>query len=180
MSWLGHEMKYPTLHEPFNTNLEDVLSSDRVIVKEFPHHITNAGHNLKEVISSFDKVIIHKRLSILNTSISSSYANDNSKLHKTYQITKEWIDDNQNDIDSNIKNFQITYDILDGIKSDVLRTTYEGVFQTREDINRISEFLGLNELRWLDILDYKRKLRNGDVGMDNLIGVPTPIPKKLI
>ena len=95
MAWLGHEMDYPTLHEPFNTNLENVLKGERVIVKEFPHHITNAGYNLKEVISSFDKVIVHKRLSILDTATSSSYANDNTKLHKTYQITKEWIDDNQ-------------------------------------------------------------------------------------
>lgn len=186
MAWLGHEMGYPTLHEPFSNpeEIKRVFTEKNIIVKDFPDIIINAGYNLEDVISSFDKVIIHKRNNILDTAISSSYTNDSSKLHKVYQVTKEWIGDNKDKIDSNIQDFQVVYDILDNIESNALKTTYEGLYQTRKDIDRIAEYLGIKEFRWLDILDYKRKLRNGDVGMSNLVGIPTPtptpIPKKLI
>jgi hypothetical protein len=50
-----------------------------------------------------------------------------------------------------------------------IETTYEGVFETKEDINKIVKFLDFkNEPKWLDWLDNKRRLRGGKLGINGV------------
>jgi hypothetical protein len=50
-----------------------------------------------------------------------------------------------------------------------IETTYEGVFETGEDINKILKFLNFkNEPKWLDWLDNKRRLRDGKLGINGV------------
>jgi len=88
----------------------------------------------------------------------------------------EWIDDKKILIDKKVEELSEIYSILKGLKFDGINTTYDGVYNTKEDIKKLIGYLEIREPAWLDILDNKRRLRNGTIGMDNLIGIPTPTP----
>ena len=100
MNYIQKELNYSQYHEPFNYLTDEdintkVLTEDNIVVKDFPNHIINKGYNLNDVVSKFDKVIIHHRGSHRDVAISLTYfqENDGNKIHKTYKVTDKWIRD---------------------------------------------------------------------------------------
>jgi hypothetical protein len=90
--------------------------------------------------------------------------------HNTYKVDDDWLKNNDlliNEQLESIKNFD--EDIKNLEFKDYINTTYEGVFNTREDIIKIKKFLNLkDELKWLDWIDNKRRLRGGKFGINGV------------
>jgi hypothetical protein len=170
MAWMGHELRYKTLHEPFSNVelIDDVFNFEDVVVKDFPNSIIRCGYDLEQVISKFDKVICHRRESIRDTAISMVRLTEAQQSHHTYKMSDNWLDDNRNQIEEKINEISEIYSILEELKFDGINTTYDGVYNTKEDIKKLTEYLGIKEPAWLDILDNKRRLRNGEIGMVKL------------
>jgi hypothetical protein len=46
-------------------------------------------------------------------------------------------------------------------------TTYDGIYNDKSDIPRLLKYLNIYNPIYLDILDNRHRLRNGEIGMDN-------------
>ena len=173
-NWIGNELNVDIYHEPFNSPTIDsnVFGNSNCVVKIFPKFPITLGINFFDFINSFDRVILHKRKNKLDASISLAYLKNNINFgyHNTYEIDEKWIEDNQLLINtelSNIENFD--KEIENILLKTYIETTYEGVFETKEDINKIVKFLDFkNEPKWLDWLDNKRRLRGGKLGINGV------------
>lgn len=185
-SWIEKELGLTLFHEPFIQNdiefLKNVLyKQDNIIVKDFPFNIIKKGLDLNDFMQTFDKIIIHKRVNLRDTAISTVNGSikarqDKNKVshwHETYKINQEWLLKNKQKIeqellDNNIRNNDL-YDIYENKTVIGLRTTYENVFENTDDISRMIEYLEIVNPKWLDVLSKRHKLRNGDVGMDDYL-----------
>lgn len=177
LSWIERELNFISYHEPFSINyydegiIYDVMNNDNIVVKEFQYNIEKAGFNLNDVISKFDKVIIHYRGNYNDVAISLTYfdKNDGTKMHKTYEMTDEWIKDNEEEIEKMKVINNEMYCSVQRLKIEgSLTTNYNGIYNDKSDIPKLLEFLNITYPRHLDILDKRHKLQNGDVGMDNV------------
>ena len=177
VSWISRELNFILYHEPFSINyydegiINDVMNNDNIVVKEFQYNIEKAGFNLNDVISKFDKVIIHYRGNHNDVAISLTYfdKNDGTKMHKTYEMTDEWIKDNEEEIE---KMKVITNEMYYGVQrlkiEGSLITTYDGIYNDKSDIPKLLKFLNVTYPTHLDILDKRHKLQNGNVGMEDV------------
>lgn len=177
LKYIVNELKYSQFHEPFNnlTNVEinsKLLVMDDIVVKDFPHHIESKGYNLFDVISKFDKIIVHYRDDDTDTAISLTHAHTNidgiEKMHQPYNIDDEWMRDKKNNIEEMMVDVKKKSDIVRNlIINGSLKTTYEGIYNNKSDIPKLLNFLGISSPIHLDILDNRHKLQNGDIGMSN-------------
>jgi hypothetical protein len=176
-NWLSNELNVDMYHEPFNRFTIDlnIFDNPDCVVKVFPKIPIFFNITISDFIESFDKVIIHKRKNLIDTSISLAYikktqSDTNVSYHNTYKVDDDWLKNNDlliNEQLESIKNFD--EDIKNLEFKDYINTTYEGVFNTREDIIKIKKFLNLkDELKWLDWIDNKRRLRGGKFGINGV------------
>ena len=180
LQYIKYELEYTEYHEPFFGNVNgltdeqintELFVNDNIIVKDFPFRIKKRGYDLMDVISKFDKVIIHHRGSHRDVAISLTYfqENDGNNIHKTYKVTDEWIKDNEDKIEQMmVDTKQIFYEIQSIKNEDCIRTTYDGIYNDKSDIPRLLKYLNIYNPRYLDILDKRHRLQNGDIGMDNV------------
>lgn len=177
-SWIARELNLHFNHEPFNTNQDFVdiaFNQDNQIVKDFPNHIENAGVNLYDFISTFDKVIIHTREDNMNTAISLSKMKHNYNHHKIYKVEENWNEEHKDEINTHL--IQVNREKKKLMElTGYSNVTYNGIYETKEDISRLTEYLGIDNPKWLDILNKRHRLRDGSIGMGNVIGPPTPTP----
>jgi hypothetical protein len=165
-SWISSELGFKHLHEPFSSrheNLIKYLDDDNIVVKEFLFRIDN------EFISKFDKIIIHKRLNVKDVAISWVYSDNKTgdfKNHKVYELNDEWINQHHDEV-LKMESWIIELSKkLDELNINALRTTYENLFIDKDDIDKVKEYLDMEDLKYLDLLDSKRRLRNGNIGME--------------
>jgi hypothetical protein len=180
LQYIKYELTYKEYHEPFFGNGDgltdeqintELFVEDNIIVKDFPFRIIARGYDLQDVISKFDKVIIHHRGSHRDMAISLTYfyLNDGNKIHETYKVSNEWINDNENHIQQMMKDTEEMYNDVQNFNYDnCIRTTYDGIYYDKTDIPRLLKFLNIPDSIYLDILDKRHRLQNGDVGMDNV------------
>jgi hypothetical protein len=189
LQYIKHELSYKEYHEPFFGNGDgltdeqintELFVEDNIIVKDFPFRIKERGYNLQDVISKFDKVIIHHRGSHRDVGISLTYfqENDGSKIHLPYKVTDEWIKNNEDKIQQMMKDTEEMYNDIQNISYDnCLRTSYDGVYlepvvngvyNDKSDIPRLLSFLNIYNPYYLDMLDKRHRLQNGDVGMEDV------------
>ena len=185
MNYIQKELNYDQYHEPFNYLTDEdintkVLMEDNIVVKDFPNHIINKGYNLNDVVSKFDKVIIHHRGNHRDVAISLVYFQYGygSNLHETYKVTDEWIKDNERWVQEiTVDMEQMSYFLQNMESNDCMRTTYDGIFMEpmvngiindKSDIPKLLKFLNIYDPIYLDILDKRHKLQNGNIGMDNV------------
>jgi hypothetical protein len=174
------EFNYQMYHEPFGNNMaglsnkdinKKLLVEDNIVVKDFPFHIISRDYNLNDIISKFDKVIIHERDNHKDVAISLLYIqeNDATKIHKTYKVSDEWVKDNEDNIHQMIKDTEQMYNDIQNISCDnCLRTSYDGLYNNKSDIPRLLSFLNIYSSLYLDVLDNRHRLQNGDIGMDDV------------
>jgi hypothetical protein len=164
MSWIANEKNFTTYHEP---NLSDpdlkkiILTEDNIVVKTFINFIE--PNEINKFIDSFDKVIIHKRVNVKDTSLSILYAENtkNYKMHNQYIIDDEWIKGNNDKINHYIKFYKEKNDYLDSFYNPkYIKTTYESVYYDGEDVKVIKDYLQIYDPVWLDMLNNKRRLQN--------------------
>jgi hypothetical protein len=181
LQYIKYELGYEEYHEPFFGNGDGMsdkdintklLVDDNIVVKDFPFRIEERGYKLFDVISKFNKVIIHNRGNHRDVAISLVYfevTNNGNKMHVPYKLDNEWIKDNEDIIEKRINETKEMYNSLEVIKNDkCLITTYDGIYNDKSDIPKLLKFLNVYNPRYLDILDNRHRLQNGDVGMDEV------------
>jgi hypothetical protein len=181
MKYIRYELGYTKYHEPFmeiggdSLSNEDIntklLVDDNIVVKDFPFNIINRGYDLNDIISKFDKVIIHHRGNRRDVGISLAYFQYGygTHMHKTYKVTDEWVKDNKDKIELMLDHTNETFNILENLNDEkYLKTSYEGIYNDKSDIPRLLKYLNINDALYLDILNNKRRLRNGEIGMENV------------
>ena len=173
MNYIGNELNYTQYHEPFNNDEINtkIFVEDNIVVKDFPNHIINKGYDINDVVSKFDKVIIHHRGNHRDLAISLTYFQYGygSNLHETYKVTDEWIKDNEDKIEQMMVNTSEMFSTIENMKNEgCLRTTYDGIYNDKSDVLRLLKYLNIYNPRYLDILDKRHKLQNGDIGMEDV------------
>lgn len=184
------EFNYQMYHEPFGNNENSLMNKDinrkllvneNIIVKYFPFNIVSRGFNIVDVISKFDKVIIHHRDNHKDVAISLTYIQENGsdKIHKVHEINDEWLKNNEDKIEKMIFDTKEMFDTIQNIKNEnYLKTTYDGIYNDKSDVPKLLKFLNITNSKHLDILDNRHRLRNGDVGMNDFY--IKPLPPKLV
>ena len=43
-----------------------------------------------------------------------------------------------------------------------LQITYEGIYQNKNDIEKVKKYIGINDLKYVDMLDNKNRYRNNN------------------
>ena len=180
MNYIQKELNYDQYHEPFfndGSGLTDedintkLFVQDNIVVKDFPFLIKERGYDINDVISKFDKVIIHHRGNHRDVAISLTYFQYGygSNLHETYKVTDKWIKDNEDKIEQMIlETREMFYEIQNMKNEGCLRTSYDGIYNDKTDIPRLLKYLNIYNPIYLDILDKRHKLQNGEVGMGNV------------
>jgi hypothetical protein len=170
MSYIQSELSYKQYHEPFNnlTNDEidiELLLIDNIVVKDFPYHIESKGYNHFDIISKFDKIIVHHRENDMDVAISRTYFHTIKegikKMHQPYKIDDEWMRDNKNNIEEMMVDVKKKSDYVRDLSIEgSLKTTYDGIYYNKSDIPKILNFLNITDPKKLDMLDNKNRLRN--------------------
>ena len=94
-----------------------------------------------EVIEKFDKVICLSRENDIDSAISFINADNKSKWHDSYEITNEWIKDNQNKI---IETFYKYEDLKNRLKNkNLFQITYENMYINKTDVDRVISYLNI-------------------------------------
>lgn len=178
LQYIKYELDYEEYHEPFFPNDKglteeqinrELFIKDNIIVKDFPFRIVEKGFNVGDVISKFDKVILHHRGNRRDVAISLLYAELNERgnqMHEPYNITDEWIKDNEYEIEQRMNQIKDMFNIIQDLNDDkCLRTTYEGIYDDKSDIPKLLKYLNILDPLYLDILDKRHRLQNGNIGM---------------
>ena len=181
LQYIKYELEYTEYHEPFFGNgngLTDeqinteLFVNNNIIVKDFPFRIKERGYDLMDVISKFDKVIIHHRGSHRDVAISLIYAELNERsnqMHVPYEINDEWIKGNEYEIEQRMDQIKDMFHTIQDLNYEkCIRTTYDGIYNDKSDIPKLLKYLNIYNPRYLDILDKRHRLQNGDIGMDNV------------
>ena len=176
-NWIGNELNVDVYHEPFNSLTIDpnIFDNPNCVVKIFSKIPIVFNIKITDFIESFDKIIIHRRKNIIDASISLAYvkktqSDTNTGYHNTYEVDDIWLKNNNVLINEQLKSFKNFDNDIENLEfKDYINTTYEGVFNTGEDIIKIKKFLNLkDELKWLDWIDNKRRLRGGKFGINGV------------
>jgi hypothetical protein len=187
-NWISNEMKLTMIHEVFNNDMSPELikktyTEDNIAVKVICEKLRRRYVDVYDLAQRFDKVICHTRENDMDTAISVVYqllnpqsGLENPSWHEIYKIDDKWLSNNQEMLDKELEWMQTSRKEIDELNLDCLRTTYEDVYETKKDIPKLIEYLELNgePLYYLDILDKRHKLKNGDIGMGSIIKLSEP------
>lgn len=172
LGWLASELECDSIHEPFSekTIPPNLFTSPNLVVKIFPSEIYSHGFPLVETLSKFDFIICHKRMDLEDTSISTVRQIESGISHEVYDVDDEWISKNRNKINSTKNAILKSHAEIDAVysafKTSSLKTTYDGLYINRQDREKIHKYLKLEKpFRFMDMLDTKRRLRGGTIGM---------------
>jgi len=110
-----------------------------------------------EVIEKFDKVICLSRENNIDSAISFINADNKGKWHDVYEITNEWINDNQNKIIETVYKYEHLRTRLKN--KNLFQITYENMYINKTDVNRVISYLNIENPKHLDMLDYDKKYR---------------------
>ena len=160
--WLALELGYKLYSEPHCDIVEvdkPLDSEDNIVVKEIWHHIEGMV-GLNDYIKGFDRVIGLVREDIRDCSISIVHFKDLDwkDKHNRYMINEEWIAQNEEEIQRLYSEIKDRNDKIQRICS--FNVTYEGIYNTKEDLDRLCSYIGLKELKHSYLLGSEYKLRN--------------------
>lgn len=174
LDWIARELSLLSFHEPFESQnpeiIKKVWESSHMITKVFPDNLIKFGVDVEKLLSTFDKVIVHRRLDKLDTAISNAHFDEDSHInaHETYTLDDDWAERNKDKVERELKILVELHKGLDKFEGIGISTTYEGVYNTGKDVERLKEYLNINEPKHLNVLDSKRRLRNGTIGMEGI------------
>jgi hypothetical protein len=162
--WLALELGYKMIHEPIRT--KESIEDDNIVVK----YLINEIENIKDIdFSNWDKIIGLTRTDVRECAISQTKAVETKEWQSPYEVSSEWIIKNQNDI----KKFEdLIYSrnkLINAINKIELRVTYEGIYNTKEDIQRIKDYIGITNTKYEHLLDNTNRLRNRSKAKRKLI-----------
>jgi len=156
--WISNELQLHHYHEPlgeehpFNRhNAERALYGDNVLIEEMPESIKEFGIDYDEFLNTFDKIICLTRNDIRECAISLQTFIKKDKYEQYNIINTDWLNLNESE-------FILNEEYLNKSKTEVLavtnslQVTYEDVFETKKDVDRLVNYLEINKLRYIDTL----------------------------
>ena len=153
--WLALELGYKMIHEPIRT--KQSIDGDNIVVKYLINEIEN---RMNIDFTNWDKIIGLTRMDVGECAISQTKAVQTNEWRNGYDVNNEWI--NQNKI--HIKHFEEQInnriDCINKIKEIELSVTYERIYNTKEDIQRIKDYIGIKNTKYEHLLDSTNRLRN--------------------
>ena len=156
--WLSLELEYERVHEPIVRKVS-TEGKDNIVVKHLINDYENDS-NLHLDLKNWDKIIGLTRENTYDTAISHVYALQNKEWRLPYKVTNEWILKNEIEIKEAEQWFIESTNYLKTIKEIELFVTYEGIYHTKEDIQRVKDYVGITNAKFQHLLDNSNKSRD--------------------
>jgi hypothetical protein len=153
--WLSMELEHKMIHEPIYTNQS--IEGNNIVVK---YNISEIENRMDIDLTNWDKIIGLTREDARECSISHTKAVQRKEWRNGYEVSDEWIKENEIDIKYFEEWVNNTIDYFNTIKEIQLKVTYEGIYDTKEDIQRIKDYIGLTSTKYEHLLDNTNRLRN--------------------
>lgn len=165
--WLGFELGLEYIHEPFSdwrVRLKrDIGPKNSIKYKKngFVVKVLQGPELEKTLVEQpkWDKIIGLVREDETNCAISLLRAREIKEWHEQYIIDEKWIEERQSEINElkkevvNLRNEILTDNRIEcGI-------TYEGIYQTKVDRDKLKKYLNVDEWRFEEMLDTKYRYR---------------------
>jgi hypothetical protein len=167
LKWIGSEKEYQTIHEPTKDN-GDILSiykmrllaknKNNTVVKYLISEIENELNTFDW--SNWDKVIGLIRNDIRECAISHCWALSSNIWRDSYEITNEWLINNEEEIKEEESRLQKNKEIISNIPQIGLLVSYENIYQNNEDIDKLTQYLEIKKVNFYSLLDNRNRLRN--------------------
>jgi hypothetical protein len=171
--WIASKLHLHHYHEPlgeehpFNRdNADKALHYDNVLVEETPNAIKDFGIMYEGYLNTFDKVVCLTRKDIHECAISAQSFISKDEYKQYHIINEDWLNLNEGEI-------YLRESELIKVKDQVLnvtnciQVTYEDIFETKNDIPKIINYLELDRNVSIDELfledpaaKFLRKVRN--------------------
>lgn len=175
--WLSMELNYQWVNEPYNNDTREwnKNKNERIysafnslnVVSKFLYSNFKNESQIEETIKLFDKVILLKRNNVKESAVSILIAYETNRYHDKYKINNHWIEKNKDKIYNESLNFiRINKEIS---KLNGLQITYEGIYDTKEDIEKVKNYIEINEFKHLHYIDKKRRLQQNNINKKTLI-----------
>ena len=155
--WISKELGHHLHHEPetgyvggFDIVVKCLVSS--VVERNMLNH---NGFDPNK----WDKIITLKRNDTRKAAESMTIAESNQNWHGHYNLTDNWIKQNESKIQENEIFISRGNEVIDRIDFPALKLTYEGIYQTGEEIPMLKDYLGITNPQYLDMLDKRNKYR---------------------
>lgn len=167
LSWISRELGYTSYHEPLQTGfMGESQTEPNSVVKEDVSSVLHCFPDLGTYINRFDRVIFHTRVNLRDCAISRVSQLERGISHECYKIDALWLAAHEDQIShTEMKLRGIQGVILSAAarhKGIGITTSYEGVYDTGVDIQRICQLIGVSDPQWTDMLDPRRRLQGGD------------------
>lgn len=167
LSWISRELNYTSYHEPLQTGfMEASQIESNVVVKEDVSSVLFCFPDLGTFLDKFDWVIFHTRENLRDCAISRVRQLSTGESHEFYKIDAPWLAAHEAGISHTEMEFRgIQGAILSAAtrrKGLGITTSYEGVYHTGVDVERICQLIGVRDPQWKDMLHLKRRLQGGD------------------
>lgn len=157
--WIASELQLHHYHEPlgeehpFNRhNAERALYGDNVVIEEIPESIKEFGVDYNDYLNTFDKIVCLTRKDLRECAISMQTFIQKNKYEQYNIITADWLNLNEQEFQANEKYLNKSkLEVLD--VTNALQVTYEDIFETKNDISKLCNYLEIKNLRNLDQLN---------------------------
>jgi hypothetical protein len=167
LSWISQELGHTSYHEPLQSGFREVCQkAPNVVVKEDVSMVILCFPDIDTYMNKFDRVIFHTRESLRDCAISRVRQLETGESHVVYAIDAAWLAAHEAQIArTEMESMGIHGAILSAasrFKGEGITTSYDGVYGSGADIQRICQFIGVSDPQWTDILNPKRRLQGGD------------------
>jgi hypothetical protein len=161
--WLSNELDSKYIHEPL---LNGLHTDGRNIVVKW---LINEWEKL-DTKPVMDKWIGLVRMDSRDCAISHLRAEQSGEWHIPYTLTDEWIQQNETHIE-NMGQWveQLNHKVSTEINEIQLMISYEGIYHTGEDIQRLIDYIGIETPLYLHMLNKSNRLRNKIIKPKTLI-----------
>lgn len=157
--WIANELGHHLYHEPPTGYIGGFNIIAKFLVNGVMHK-SGETHNDFDP-GMWDKIITLKRNDVRKAAESMTIAEDTEMFHSHYAITDAWIKHNEYYIHQNELFIGSGNEIIDNIKFAGLKLTYEGIYETGEELPMLKEYLGITNPKHEQMLDKKFKYRKG-------------------
>jgi hypothetical protein len=162
--WLSKELDYKFIHEPKINNLDE--GGYNIVTK---YLITEWEVQKNPLLYRYDKIIGLIREGDRDCAISQCWAEQKNQWRNNYTITDEWITENEgyiNEMEGWVKSKR---ESLLSIKELGLVVSYEGIYERKTDIQKILNYVGIKETKYIHLLDESNRLRGNNKKPKRLI-----------
>ena len=161
-TYIGNSLNLEKIYEPTNPNkngsidIDSLFLKDNIVVKIMEWELLNLNMSFEDIKTQFDKTIILTREDVNEQAESFYNSIENDKWDVNWNI-------------NDIKNFSI--EKLNNIKTKLEKDkefllnlmgehfTYESIFITGNDIEKLNNYLDIIDIKFLNILNKNNKLR---------------------